>query len=711
MGAPPLPSPGRSMDRERIQPSDADAARPPPEPRYFNRELTWLDFNARVIALAEDETLPVLERVKFLAIASRNLDHFFQVRAAGLKTQIAAEVGALSIDGRSPAEQLAAIHPIVSDQVARQDEVLRKDLLPRLRDLGLHLCSWDELDPAMQRELSHGFETRIFPVLTPLSVDPAHPFPYISNLSLNLAVVVRDPDTQVHRFARIKVPPLFARWIALPDGAGFVPVEQLIAAHAQQLFPGMEIVSCNPFRVTRDADLALDETDAEDLLQAVEFGLKRRLRMNAAVRLEVSDHMSERVRSLLLAELELTGEDLYVARELIDPGSLWEIHALDRPDAKLPPHVPVTPPAFASGSDGMADIFAAIRARDVIVHHPYESFGDSTEAFLAQAADDPAVLAIKHTLYRTSGVENTLVRNLIEAAAAGKQVVTLVELTARFDEQANIKLAHVLEEAGVHVVYGVVGLKSHCKVTLVVRSEPDGIRRYVHIGTGNYHPQTARSYEDLGLFSCSNALAADAAELFNYLTGCGKQTAYRELLVAPRSLRAGLLEEIERERKRGRDGRIAIKVNGLADGPLIDALYDASREGAEIDLIVRGVCCLRPGVPGLSETIRVRSIVGPFLEHSRVYRFGRGGEARHYIGSSDLMPRNLEGRVEVVVPVEAPPLAARIDEILELCLADDALAWELDADGTWQRAPRRACLAAQDELVRRAAARGRSEAD
>jgi len=693
------------MERERTPPSEISAARPVGEPRYFNRELTWLDFNARVIALAEDDALPALERVKFLAIASRNLDHFFQVRVAGLKTQIAAEVGALSIDGRSPAEQLTAIRPLVTGQVARLDDILHKDLLPRLRDLALPLCSWDDLAHAQQRELTHMFETRIFPVLTPLSVDPSHPFPYISNLSLNLAVVVRDPDTQVHRFARIKVPPLFARWIALREGAGFVPVDQLIAAHAQQLFPGMEIVSCNPFRVTRDADLALDETDAEDLLQAVEFGLKRRLRMNAAVRLEVTERMSERVRSLLLAELELAGDDLYVARELLDPGSLWEIHALDRSDAKLPPHAPVTPPAFAAGRDGAADLFAAIRAQDVLVHHPYESFGESTEAFLAQAADDPGVLAIKHTLYRTSGVENTLVRNLIEAAAAGKQVVTLVELTARFDEQANIKLAHVLEEAGVHVVYGVVGLKSHCKITLVVRAEADGIRRYVHVGTGNYHPQTARSYEDLGLFSCSDALAADAAQLFNYLTGCSKQAAYRKLLVAPRSLRGGLLEEIERERKLGRDGRIAIKVNGLADGALIDALYEASREGVEIDLIVRGVCCLRPGVPGLSETVRVRSIVGPFLEHSRIYRFGRGGGARHYIGSADLMPRNLEGRVEVVVPVAAKPLAARIDEILELCLADDVLAWELGSAGGWQRAPRRQCLAAQDELVRRAAAR------
>jgi polyphosphate kinase len=699
------------MERERIPPSEPDPARPVAEPRYFNRELTWLDFNARVIALAEDEELPVLERAKFLAIASRNLDHFFQVRIAGLKTQIAAEVGARSIDGRSPVEQLAAIRPLVIEQVARQDELLRKDLAPRLRDIEIRLRSYEDLEPAPRQDLSRLFEARIFPVLTPLSVDPSHPFPYISNLSLNLAVVVRDRDTQVHRFARIKVPPLFARWIALPDGAGFLPVEQLIAAHAPTLFPGMEIVSCNPFRVTRDADLALDETDAEDLLQAVESGLKRRLRMNAAVRLEVTERMSERVRSLLLAELELSSHDLYVTRELIDPGSLWELYALDRPDAKLPPHAPVTPRAFLAEDEGPADLLAAIREQDLLVHHPYESFGDSTEAFLARAAEDPAVLAIKHTLYRTSGVENTLVRNLIDAAEAGKQVVTLVELTARFDEQANIKLARVLEEAGVHVVYGVVGLKSHCKVTLVVRAEGDGIRRYVHIGTGNYHPQTARSYEDLGLFSASSALAADATELFNYLTGCSKPAAYRKLLVAPCSLRAALLEQIERERKLASDGRIAIKVNGLADGPLIDALYEAARAGVEIDLIVRGVCCLRPGVPGLSETIRVRSIVGPFLEHSRIYRFGRGGQARHYIGSADLMPRNLDGRVEVVVPVEAPPLAARIDEILELCLADDLLAWQLDKTGSWHRAPRRFGLAAQEELVRRAAARARPDAD
>jgi polyphosphate kinase len=671
------------MERDRIPPIQSDG-RVGDDSRYWNRELTWLDFNARVIALAGDDTLPVLERVKFLAIASRNLDHFFQVRVAGLKTQIAAEVGARSIDGRTPAEQLAAIRPRVIKQVAWLDELMRKDLFPRLRDLGIRPCSWDDLDASMQRELSRMFETRIFPVLTPLSVDPAHPFPYISNLSLNLAVVVRDPDTQVHRFARIKVPPLFARWIALPGGAAFLPVEQLIAAHAPSLFPGMEIVSCNPFRVTRDADLALDETDAEDLLLAVESGLKRRLRLNAAVRLEVSARMSDRVRSLLLDELELSADDLYVANELIDPGSLWEFHSLDRPDAKLPVHVPVTPPAFADGVDGSIDLFAAIRERDVLVHHPYESFGDSIDAFLAQAADDPAVLAIKHTLYRTSGVENPLVRNLIEAAEAGKQVVTLVELTARFDELANIKLARVLEEAGVHVVYGVVGLKSHCKVTLVVRAEADGIRRYVHVGTGNYNPQTARSYEDIGLFSSSDLLAADAAELFNYLTGCSKQVDYRKLLVAPRALRAALLAEIEREKSEP-GGRIAIKVNGLADPALIDALYDASQAGVEIDLIVRGICCLRPGVAGLSERIRVISIIDRFLEHGRIFFFENGGAHDYWLASADWMPRNLDHRVEVAFPVLEPALQEQIRDVLEIQLADNVKARRLLADGRSER--------------------------
>ena len=677
------------------------------EARYFNRELTWLDFNERVLALAEDQGLPLLERVKFLAIASGNLDHFFQVRVAGLKTQVEADVGARSIDGRSPEEQLAEIRPRVVAQMERQDDCFGKDLLPRLRDIGIRLCVWDELDEERQRGLSEWFERRVFPVLTPLSVDPSHPFPYISNLSLNLAVVVRDPSSQSLRFARVKVPPLFPRWIPLPGHRDhLIPIEQLIAAHVTRLFPGMEIASCTPFRLTRDADLALDENDAEDLLQAVESGLKRRLRMNAAVRLEAPWQMSDRIVELLRAELELDAEDVYLTREILDLSCLWQIHGLDRAEAKRPIHVPVTPPAFERLGGDERDLFEAIRNADVLVHHPYESFQDSFEAFLAQAAEDPKVLAIKHTLYRTAGGdsggdESSIIRTLIDAAEAGKQVVTLVELTARFDEQANIRWARALEEAGVHVVYGVTGLKSHCKVTLVVRDEDDGIRRYVHIGTGNYNPDTARSYEDIGLFSCRDALAADATDLFNSLTGCSKQTDYRKLLVAPRSLRRTLLDEIQREAE-APDGRVVIKVNGLADRALIDALYEASRAGTEIDLIVRGVCCLRPGVPGLSDRIRVRSLVGPFLEHSRIFRFGGSpSHSRLYIGSADLMPRNLDGRVEAVVPIESREGIERIDEVLELCIADDALAWELQPDGRWQRADRGLGLSAQDELISR----------
>ncbi|MEM7410258.1 MAG: polyphosphate kinase 1 [Myxococcota bacterium] len=708
-------------DASRVpDPRNAEQTRSPdghpafPEARYFNRELTWLDFNERVLALAEDPSLALLERVKFLAIASRNLDHFFQVRVAGLKAQVEADVGARSIDGRSPEEQLAAIRPRIVAQMERQDDCFGKELLPRLRDIGVRLCTWDELDAKRQSALSAWFEHRVFPVLTPLSVDPSHPFPYISNLSLNLAVVVRDPGNQALRFARVKVPPLFPRWIPLPDEPDHrIPIEQLIAAHVTLLFPGMEIASCTPFRLTRDAELALDENDAEDLLQAVESGLKRRLRMNAAVRLEAPWQMSDRILDLLRAELELGADDVFMTRELLDLGSLWEIHGIDRPAAKRAPHVPVTPPAFEGIEDGDGGLFDAMHRADVLVHHPYESFRDSFEAFLTQAAEDPDVLAIKHTLYRTAGggaagSESSIIRTLIDAAEAGKQVVTLVELTARFDEQANIRWARALEEAGVHVVYGVVGLKSHCKVTLVVRNESDGIRRYVHIGTGNYNPQTARSYEDFGLFSCSGPLAADATDLFNSLTGCSKQTDYRKLLVAPTTLRRTLLEEIERE-KQAPDGRIVIKANGLADRALIDALYEASRAGTQIDLIVRGVCCLRPGVPGLSENIRVRSLVGPFLEHSRIFRFGSSPErTRLYLGSADLMPRNLDGRVEAVVPIESREGIERVDEVLELCIADDALAWELGADGTWTRADRGLGLSAQDELVLRARERSHS---
>jgi polyphosphate kinase len=674
---------------------------------YLNRELSQLEFIARVVSVAEDPTHPLLERIKFLAISGQNLDHFFQVRVAGLAAQIEAEVDVRSPDGLGANEQLELLRPRVQALVERQGDLLAKELLPKLAEAGVALHAWDALDAVAQARLSQLFDEQIFAVLTPLSVDPAHPFPYISNLSLNLALVVRDDDTGIHRFARVKVPPLLPRFLPCGDPGRFVPIEQVIAAHAQALFPGMEIVSCQPFRVTRDAELALEESEADDLLLAVESGLRRRLRTNAAVRLEVPVAMSAQVRNLLAAELELDQRDVYCTHAPLDLGALWSLHALERPELKHPPFSPITPPALQGGEGGApVDFFARLRERDVLVQHPYESFRASVEAFLAQAAADPHVLAIKHTLYRTSGPDNPIVRTLMQAAEAGKQVVTLVELTARFDEEANIDLARALEEAGVHVVYGVVGLKAHGKTTLVVRREPDGIRRYGHVGTGNYNPDTARAYEDLGLFSADPALCADLADLFNYLTGYSKLQRFRKLWVAPRTLRATLLEWIHREMEAG-DGYISLKVNGLDDPQLVDALYAASQAGVEIDLLVRGVCCLRPGVPGLSETIRVRSIVGPFLEHSRLFRFGSDARGPLYaIGSADLMTRNLDRRVEVVAPVEDPALAARLGEVFDALLRDDVLAWELDATGAWERVRTHSGVNAQQTLLESAAGRG-----
>jgi polyphosphate kinase len=673
---------------------------------YLNRELSQLEFIARVISLAEDASLPLLERVKFLAISGQNLDHFFQVRVAGLKAQVEAQVDARSPDGLGAAQQLAALRPRVQELLQRQSDLLAKQLQPKLSEAGIRLLDWEDLDAAAQSELSRLFDEQIFAVLTPLAVDPSHPFPYISNLSLNLALVVRDHDTGIHRFARVKIPPLLPRLLPCSPPGSFVPVEQVIAAHAEALFSGMEIVSCQLFRVTRDAELALEESEADDLLLAVESGLKRRLRTNAAVRLETAASMSEQVRNLLAAELELDPADVYRSAAPLDLGALWQLCALDRPELKHAAFTPVTPPELQSRDDGAPfDFFERLREGDLLVHHPYESFRSSVEAFLAQAAADPAVLAIKHTLYRTSGPGNPIVRTLIQAAEAGKQVVTLVELTARFDEEANIDLARVLEEAGVHVVYGVVGLKAHGKTTLVVRREPDGIRRYGHVGTGNYNPDTARSYEDLGLFTAEPALCADLGDLFNYLTGYSRQKRFRKLWVAPRTLRSTLLDLIRREMEAG-DGRIAIKVNGLDDPGLVDALYAASQAGVEIDLIVRGVCCLRPGVPGLSESIRVRSVVGRFLEHSRIFRFGSDARGPLYaLGSADLMARNLDRRIEVVTPVEDPALAARLQQIFEALLDDDALAWELDAAGAWRRVRRRRGADAQQRLLDSAARR------
>ena len=676
---------------------------------YLNRELSWLDFNSRVLSLAEEPSRPLLERVKFLAISTSNLDEFFQVRVAGLKAQVEAGVSGGAPDGLTPQEQLEAIRAEVLRFADRQYEAWAKELRPGLARAGIHVCDWAELDETDQSQLSRAFEEQIFPVLTPLSVDPAHPFPYVSDLSLNLATVLRDPHREEHRFARVKVPPLFPRFMRL-GGERFVPIEQVIGIHLQALFPGVEIVNRAPFRVTRDADLAIEEDEADDLLEAIESGIKRRRRESAGVRLEVDTTMNAQVRRLLSAELALGEDDLYVSRGLLNLSDLWGLVALDRPDLKDEPARPVTPGRLRGVGDpeGETDVFSVLREASLLVHHPYDSFSTSVEAFLEQAAHDPQVLAIKHTLYRTSGARNPIMRNLIRAAEAGKQVVTLVELKARFDEEANIEWARMLEEAGVHVLYGLVGLKAHAKIALVVRQEEQGIRRYCHVGTGNYHPETAKLYEDLGVLSADPDLGADLTHLFNHLTGYGREHAYRKLLVAPAQLRPALLDLIRREME-AEDGRIVIKVNSLADPEIIDALYAASQAGVEIDLIVRGICCLRPGVPGMSDRIRVRSIVGRFLEHSRIFRFGSGDRGpRYFFGSADLMGRNLDRRVEVTVEVDEPELQRRIEEILQTNLEDDTLAWSLGPDGRWERVGRAHGVDTHQHLLE--LAKGRSEA-
>lgn len=669
----------RFVDR----PDAGDGAANPSE-HLLNRELSWLDFNARVLALAEDENRPLLERCKFLAIFSTNLDEFVQVRVSGLQEQVAAGVRALTPDGMNPLEQLRAIRARVNELVTRQAAIFTKDVAPALEEVGIVFSNWEELDDDDREFLVGVFAERVFPVLTPLAVDPAHPFPYISTLSLNLAVVVRDPETGEQRFARVKVPPLLPRFVVMPDGERFVPLEQVIAAHLGELFPGMEVLAHHPFRVTRDADFELADED-EDLLEAIESVLTLRKRSGHVVRLEVDAKITDEVLELLVRELELSEQDVNVIDGPLDLSGLWALYDLDRPELKDEPWQPQTQPVLTR-TDPPPDLFRVLQAGDVLVHHPYDSFATSVEAFVDQAARDPSVLAIKQTLYRTGGAESPIVSSLIRAADAGKQVVALVELKARFDEQANVERARDLEEAGVHVVYGLVGLKTHTKILLVVRQEEDGIRRYCHIGTGNYNPVTANLYEDVGLLTADPDLGADLTELFNHLTGYSRQARYRKLLVAPTTLRTGLLERIERETAKGADGRIVMKMNSLVDPPLIAALYRASRAGVEIDLIVRGICCLRPGVPGLSENIRVRSIIGRFLEHSRIWRFGRDPAAQEYlIGSADLMPRNLDRRVEAVTPVISPAQRARLDEILETNLADDVLAWSLHPDGSWER--------------------------
>jgi polyphosphate kinase len=684
-------------------------AQPFPEPvaattsRFINREVSWLEFDSRVLALAEDPARPLLERVKFVAIYTQNLDEFFQIRVSGLEEQVDAGVAAMTPDGMSPREQLTAIRERVVTLQERADELVLGELLPALEKERIRLVHWEQLDEDDKRFLGRRFRERIFPVLTPLSVDPSHPFPYISNLSLNLAAAIRDPVTGERRFARVKIPPLLPRFTDLPDGERFVPLEEVIAAHLDQLFPGMDIVEVHVFRVTRDADVEVEEDEADDLLAAIETVLQRRQRGATAIRLEIDTTMSDELRQLLMRELGVDESQVYVGGWLLALGDLWYFVGLDRPELKDEPWSPVTPPMLQS-SDGPVDVFAAIRDGDILVHHPYDSFSASVEAFVEQAALDPDVLAIKQTLYRTSS-DSPIIHALVRAAQAGKQVVALVELKARFDELANITFARTLETAGVHVVYGVVGLKTHAKTCLVVRREGGGVRRYAHIGTGNYNPTTARLYEDLGLLTADDDLGADLTDLFNVLTGYSRQREYRKLLVAPVTMRPGLEALIRREMAH-EDGSIVLKMNALVDSDLIDTLYEASQAGVRIDLLVRGICCLRPGVPGLSETVRVRSIVGRFLEHSRIYRFGsddRGFD--HLIGSADLMPRNLDRRVEALTPVDDPPLQERLNEILGVVLDDDELAWELDGEGVWHKVPSKRGIDAHRSLQGLAVAR------
>ncbi|HET9075362.1 MAG TPA: polyphosphate kinase 1 [Acidimicrobiales bacterium] len=700
------------------------AADTTPGQHYLNRELSTLDFNARVLTLAEQADLPLLERVKFLAIFASNMDEFFQVRVAGLKDQLAAGIGTAP-DGLSVSDQLRLIRNATEQLLERRQAACLGQVVPGLASHGIQLIEWSSLDDSDRAWAGQVFAERIFPVLTPLAVDPGHPFPYISNLSLNLAVMVRDPAGGERRFARVKIPPLLPGLLALPDGVRFVPLEQVIAAHLAALFPGMEIVSHHPFRVTRNADLTLEEEEADDLLVAVEMELRRR-RFGRAVRLEVDASMTDEVQELLARELDLSPEDVYPVPGPLDLTALWQIYGLDRPELKEESFTPVTP-ARLGGADGeSSDIFAVIRAGDILVQHPYDSFSESVEEFIAQASRDPDVLAIKQTLYRTSG-DSAIVRSLIRAAERGKQVAALVELKARGDEAANIGFARALEQAGVHVVYGLVGLKTHSKIALVVRQEGAGITRYCHIGTGNYNASTARLYEDIGLLTCSPAIGADLTDLFNYLTGYSRRLEYRRLLVAPTTLRPRMLELIAREAEAGPAGRIVWKLNNLVDPGIIDALYQASEAGVSIDLIVRAICCLRPGVPGLSDNIRVRSIVGRWLEHSRIYYFGAGTEAGppgadrdlpglpeggdYWIGSADMMDRNLDRRVEAVVPIGSAELQGRLREILITELADDAHSWSLLPDGTWQKVPTRRGLDAQHRFQELAVARAKRRAE
>ncbi|WKU04578.1 RNA degradosome polyphosphate kinase [Micromonospora sp. HUAS LYJ1] len=665
------------------------AVAPLPADRFLNRELSWLDFNGRVLALAEDPRTPLLERAKFLAIFASNLDEFYMVRVAGLKRRLSAGLPVRGGDRLPLRTQLERITERAAGLVARQAACFVDDLLPQLAREDIRITRWGELDDPERERLRTYFREHIFPVLTPLAVDPAHPFPYISGRSLNLAVAVRDPDGGSELFARVKVPnnvPRFVRVGRDQPGLRMLPVEDLISVHLGQLFSGMQVVECHLFRVTRNAEVEVDEDRDEDLLQALERELARR-RFGPPVRLEVAASISDHMLELLVRELDMDDHDVLRVPGLLDLSALWQLYGeADRPDLKDKPFVPATHPRLAEG-EVPRSVFATLRDGDVLVHHPYHSFATSVQRFVEQAAADPNVLAIKQTLYRTSG-DSPIVDALVDAAAAGKQVVVLVELKARFDEVANIGWARTLERAGCHVVYGLVGLKTHCKTALVVRQEGNQIRRYCHIGTGNYHPKTARLYEDFGVLTADPEIGADLTDLFNVLTGYSRQTAYRRLLVAPQGIRSGLVERIEREIahvRLGMPGLVQFKVNSLVDEEITDALYRASQAGVHVDLLIRGMCTLRPGVPGLSENIRVRSILGRFLEHSRIFRFGNNGDAEFWMGSADLMHRNLDRRVEALVQVSDPVARAELDQVMTTAMSPDVDAFELAADGSWSR--------------------------
>jgi polyphosphate kinase len=657
-----------------------------PEAPYLNRELSWLEFNERVLRLAEDRSTPLLERARFLAIFAGNLDEFYEVRVAGLRRQEAAGLSMMrSPDGMSAGEQLAEISRRVLGLSVRHARVFLDDLVPRLAEAGIRIVRWGDLEKSEHAVLASRFEEQIFPVLTPLAVDPGHPFPYISNLSLNLAVQVEDPSSGSVHFARVKVPPMLGRF-ARPSNGTYVPLEDVIAAHLDRLFPGMRVVERHAFRVTRNADLEIDDDGADDLLEALEDELRKR-RFSPAVRLEVEETASPRIVDLLARELQVQPDDVHRLPGPLNLGGLWELAGLDRPDLRDEPFQPATPPALVTEDDLQPDIFGVVRHGDLLVHHPYDSFAASVQRFIEQAAEDPDVLAIKQTLYRTSG-DSPVVDALVRAASAGKQVAVLVEIKARFDEQNNIGWARILEQAGCHVVYGVVGLKTHAKLALVVRQEEGGLRRYVHVGTGNYNPVTARIYEDVGLLTADPAIGAEVSSLFNYLTGYSRHADYRRLVVAPLALRRRLIKLIEREARLSRPdqpGLIQLKVNNLIDEAVIDALYAASQRGVRINLVVRSICALRPGVPGLSETITVRSILGRFLEHSRILHFGNGGDDEVYIGSADLMHRNLDRRVEALVPVLDRNARDRLVRLIALCMRDTVGAWQLDGVGQWTR--------------------------